>query len=74
MKIIIRSVDTIYPDAPIWEAKYIPLGIRWWEKILLWFKPAHFSCDDHMVVKAKWLFGNLYIIDYKHLNSKRKLK
>ena len=74
MNLPIYPMDKIYSDAPIWKAKYIPFGIKWWEKILLWFKPAHYSCDDHKIVKVKWLFGKLYVLDFKDVGSKRRFK
>lgn len=48
-------------------------GIKWWEKVLLWFKPicetwdfAEFDPPRSCKVSTKMMFGNMYVMEIKH--------
>ena len=58
-----------------WESFKINTGIKWWEKILLWFKKPYYGCDygykDDFTVEivAKNLFGKIYIIEEYRIDN-----
>jgi len=37
--------------------------IKWWERILLWFRPKIITMDGTYRLVGKELFGKIYIID-----------
>ena len=43
--------------------KFNPGLAKWWERLLLRFKPNHY-CEDTplMTLEYKWLFGRMYIL------------
>jgi hypothetical protein len=53
------------------------VGIKWWERILLWFRKPYFGYDygyhdESVVVIAKKLFGKIYIIGEHHIDNLKK--
>ena len=56
--------------------EFKPIKIKWWERLLLWFKPVRYS-DPGMgsAIKYKILFGRMFILaEYKvpfhHVNCR----
>lgn len=50
-----------------WQLKQKDIGIKWWEKILLWFRKPYYGYDygfgdKSVVVVAKKMFGKIYIV------------
>ena len=60
-----------------WDLIQKSVGIKWWERILLWFKKPYYGYDygyhdESVVVIVKKMFRKIYIIDEQHIDNLKK--
>jgi hypothetical protein len=47
----------------IYYEKIPKAEIKWWERVILWFKPKKITDNGlDLTIEFKWLFGRMYVI------------